>query len=169
MSKREIITINIGGAGLNIGQCTLEQYCVEQGISPNGIKESKTSHDDATSITFRQSINGKYTARSIFADLSPYTINMIQNFNKYSNIISNDYLVIGKQQAIHYSKGNYTIGKELIDPLLDKIRLMVEECNNFQGIILNNSISGGTGSGVGALCLERLHCNYKKKTRVGIS
>ncbi len=45
--------------------------------------------------------------------------------------------------------------------------LMVEECDNFQGTITNHSISGGTGSDFGALCLERIAVDYRKKAKIG--
>ena len=44
---------------------------------------------------------------------------------------------------------------------------MVDNCDNCQGFIINHSVGGGTGSGLGALILERLAVNYRKKTKVG--
>ena len=164
-SFREIITINVGGFGVNIGQTTLKQYCVEQGISSNGDKECKTKYDDTISTSFKETKNGKYTARSLFIDLEPYSINMMKNMYKYSKVLQNDYLIAGKRGSHHnYATAHYCYGKEYISDIMDKMRLMVEECDNFQGIIINNSMSGGTGSGLGALCLERIAVDYWKYT-----
>ena len=86
---KEIITINIGGAGVNLGQGLLEQYCIEQGISCDGTKESKTN-DDNLNILFYETSSGKYYARSLFIDLDPYTINCTKNMYNYnSNYVLN--------------------------------------------------------------------------------
>eukprot|EP01084_Bolivina_argentea_P006008 11369_1 len=170
MPHKELITINIGGGGINLGQSTLEQYCVEQGISTDGNKELKTQHDDAILISFRESINGTYTARSLFTDLCQDSINMMNLFYKYKNVIFDNYIVTGEEYGLEHglfhSRGHYTVGKQVIDKYCDKLRLMVEECNNLQGFIINHSF-GGTGSGYGALCLERLAVDYRKKSKIG--
>merc|ERR1711881_280465 len=38
---------------------------------------------------------------------------------------------------------------------------------NVQGFIVNHAVGGGTGSGMGALILERLAVDYRKKTKIG--
>ena len=117
-STREIITVNIGGFGVNMGQCTLEQYCVEQGISKSGSKEHKTNHDDYLGVTFKERINGKYKARSLFVDLDPLSIHMMQNFCQYIDVLNEKNILHGKSFSIRvYSAGHYTTGKELIEDI----------------------------------------------------
>merc|ERR1719373_937514 len=43
----------------------------------------------------------------------------------------------------------------------------MDNSENVQGFIINHSLGGGTGSGLGTLVLENLAVNYHKKTRVG--
>ena len=50
----------------------------------------------------------------------------------------------------------YTIGKEIVDLCLDRIRKLADNCTGLQGFLCFNSVGGGTGSGLGALLLERL-------------
>merc|ERR1712207_139177 len=38
---------------------------------------------------------------------------------------------------------------------------------NVQGFIINHAVGGGTGSGLGALILERIAVDYRKKSKIG--
>ncbi|KAF9397816.1 hypothetical protein BGZ94_006190, partial [Podila epigama] len=66
----------------------------------------------------------------------------------------------------NYARGHYTIGKELIDPIMDRIRKLTDSCEGLQGFLLFHSFGGGTGSGLGALILERLAMDYGKKSKL---
>ena len=64
------------------------------------------------------------------------------------------------------ARGHYTVGKELIDPVMDKIRRLSDNCSGLQGFFVFHSFGGGTGSGFGALLLERLSADYGKKSKL---
>eukprot|EP01084_Bolivina_argentea_P129852 229298_1 len=165
-SNREIISVNIGGCGVNLGQSALEHYCVEQGISPNGSQEYKTNHDGSIGISFQQTSKHKYYARSLFVDLNPYSINLTKNMYKYRNIIHPKYCVSGKEDcASNWARGHFQDGKQHIDKFQESVRLLVEECDNIQGFVITHSLSGGTGGGMGSLILERLAVDYRKKCK----
>ena len=53
------------------------------------------------------------------------------------------------------ARGHYTVGKEMVDTVMDKIRRLADNCNGLQGFFVFLSFGGGTGSGFGALVLER--------------
>jgi tubulin alpha len=44
---------------------------------------------------------------------------------------------------------------------------LVDNCDNVQGFVVNHSVGGGTGSGLGALILERIAVDYRKKSKLG--
>lgn len=45
-------------------------------------------------------------------------------------------MVTGKEDAANnYARGHYTIGKEVIDLVLDRIRRLAENCTGLQGRI----------------------------------
>lgn len=50
--------------------------------------------------------------------------------------------------------------------VLDRIRKLADNCTGLQGFILYHSFGGGTGSGFGALLLERLSVDYGKKSKI---
>merc|ERR1719305_1847776 len=55
----------------------------------------------------------------------------------------------------------------MMDRVNDRIRKLVDNCDNVQGFVVNHSVGGGTGSGLGALILERIAVDYRKKSKLG--
>lgn len=52
---------------------------------------------------------------------------------------------------------------------MDKIRRLADNCNGLQGFFTFHSFGGGTGSGLGALILERISTDYGKKSKLEFS
>ena len=76
----------------------------------------------------------------------------------------------GKEDAANnYARGHYTIGKELIDVTMDKLRRVADNTSGLQGFLVFHSFGGGTGSGFTSLLLERLSIDYGKKAKLGFS
>ena len=67
------------------------------------------------------------------------------------------------------ARGHYTIGKEQIDNVMDRVRRLADNCTGLQGFFVFHSFGGGTGSGLGALILERLSTDYGKKSKLEFS
>ena len=79
-------------------------------------------------------------------------------------------LISGKEDAANnYARGYCTIGKEIIDLALDRIRKLADNCTGLQGFLVFNAVGGGTGSGLGSLLLERLSVDYGKKSKLGFT
>ena len=73
-------------------------------------------------------------------------------------------MISGKEDAANnYARGHYTIGKELIDNVLDRVRKLSDNCSGLQGFLIFHSFGGGTGSGFTSLLMERLSVDYGKK------
>lgn len=71
---------------------------------------------------FTETGNGKYVPRSIFVDLDPSTIDEIRT-GAYRQLFHPELLISGKEDAANnYARGHYTIGKEIVESVLDKIR-----------------------------------------------
>ena len=71
--------------------------------------------------------------------------------------------------SVQDARGHYTIGKEQIDNVMDKVRRLADNCAGLQGFFVFHSFGGGTGSGFGALILERLSTDYGKKSKLEFS
>ncbi len=123
--------------------------------------------DDGTfHCFFEETEEGQFVPRNLMVDLEPNVIDDVKN-SRYSAIFHPDFLLPGKEDAANnFARGHYTVGKEMIDKVNDRLRKLVDNCDNVQGFVVNHSVGGGTGSGLGALILERIAVDYRKKSKV---
>jgi tubulin alpha len=78
-------------------------------------------------------------------------------------------IINGKEDAANnYAQGHYTVGKEIIDLTLDRIRKPADQCRGMQGFLIFHSFCGGTGAGFGSLLLERLSVDSLEKEQIGV-
>eukprot|EP01083_Nonionella_stella_P099564 279949_1 len=162
---REVLTLNVGQCGIQLGQAVWEQYCAEHSIDITGKKLNK----GGTSFLcfYEETGAGQYVPRNLMVDLEPNVIDDVKN-SKYSKIFHPEFLLAGKEDAANnFARGHYTVGKEMIDKVNDRLRKLVDNCDNVQGFVINHSVGGGTGSGLGALMLERIAVDYRKKSKLG--
>lgn len=69
---REVISIHIGQAGIQVGNACWELYTLEHGIQPDGqMPSDKTigGGDDAFNTFFSETGAGKHVPRCVFLDL----------------------------------------------------------------------------------------------------
>lgn len=87
----------------------------------------------------------------------------------YRNLFHPEQLISGKEDAANnYARGHYTIGKELVDVTLDRIRKLADQCTGLQGFLIFHSFGGGTGSGFTSLLMERLSIEYGRKPKLEV-
>ncbi|KAL9937184.1 hypothetical protein V8E36_003593 [Tilletia maclaganii] len=167
---REVLSLHVGQAGAQIGNACWELYLNEHGLSQDGrIISPESNHDDGFSTFFSETGAGKYVPRSIYVDLEPNVIDEIKT-GTYRQLFHPETLVTGKEDAANnYARGHYTVGKELIDQTMDKVRRLSEACSGLQGFFVFHSFGGGTGSGFGSLLLDRLQQDYGKKAKLEFS
>ncbi|CAK9779820.1 uncharacterized protein COLE_05023 [Cutaneotrichosporon oleaginosum] len=168
---REVISIHVGQAGVQIGNACWELYTIEHGLSPDGrLMETSASHnDDGFSTFFSETGNGKHVPRSLYVDLEPNVIDEVRT-GTYRSLFHPETMITGKEDAANnYARGHYTIGKELVDSVLEQVRRLADNCSGLQGFFVFHSFGGGTGSGFGALLLERLSTDYGKKSKLEFS
>ena len=85
----------------------------------------------------------------------------------YRQLFHPEQLVTGKEDAANnYARGHYTVGKEIVDLVLDRIRKLADQCTGLQGFLIFHSFGGGTGSGFTSLLMERLSVDYGKKSKL---
>jgi len=167
---REVISLHIGQAGIQVGNSCWELYCLEHNIQPDGQLPGDTEgEDDAFNTFFSETSGGKHVPRSVFVDLEPTVVDEVRT-GKYRALFHPEQLITGKEDAANnYARGHYTIGKEIVDLCLDRIRKLSDGCTGLQGFLVFSSVGGGTGSGLGALLLERLSVDYGKKPKLGFT
>ena len=153
-------------------QACWELYCLEHGIQPDGqMPSDKTvgGGDDSFNTFFSETGAGKHVPRAVFVDLEPGVCDEVRT-GTYRQLYHPEQLISGKEDAANnFARGHYTIGKEIVDLALDRIRKLADNCTGLQGFLVFNAVGGGTGSGLGSLLLERLSVDYGKKSKLAFT
>ncbi|GJZ76775.1 tubulin gamma-1 chain [Tanacetum coccineum] len=164
---REIITLQVGQCGNQIGMEFWKQLCHEHGISKDGILEDYATQGgagDRKDVFFYQADDQHYIPRALLMDLEPRVINGIQTgdyrdlFNQENIFTSSDGGGAGNNWASGYDQG-----KHFEEDLMDMIDREADGSDSLEGFVLCHSIAGGTGSGMGSYLLETLNDRYSKK------
>ena len=59
---------------------------------------------------------------------------------EYRQLFHPEQMITGKEDAANnYARGHYTVGKELIDHVLDRIRRLSDQCEGLQGFLVFHS------------------------------
>ena len=126
---------SVGQAGVQIANACWELFCLEHGIQPDGqMPSDKTigGGDDAFNTFFSETGAGKHVPRAVFVDLEPTVIDEVRT-GTYRQLYHPEQLITGKEDAgNNYARGHYTIGKEIVDLVLDRIRKLADNCTGLQ-------------------------------------
>merc|ERR1711936_929648 len=120
---RECISVHVGQAGVQMGNACWELYCLEHGIQPDGcMPEDAKVGDDSFSTFFQETGARRHVPRAIYVDLEPSVIDEVRN-GTYRQLFHPEQLISGKEDAANnYARGHYTVGKEMVETVLDRIR-----------------------------------------------
>merc|ERR1712038_2106848 len=116
---------------------------------------------------YEETGTGQYVPRNITVDLEPTVVDDVRT-GIFGQMFHPEFLLNGKEDAANnFARGHYTVGKEILDTVNDRLRKLCDNSQNVQGFIINHAVGGGTGSGLGALILERIAVDYRKKSKIG--
>ncbi|KAK6113834.1 Tubulin gamma-2 chain [Brugia pahangi] len=161
----EIIAVQFGQCGNQIGDAFWRALCAEHGIASNGVPiQSDLDAKDLKRVFFYQADDERYVPRAVLVDLEPRVIN---------GIITSDYRTLYNMENIFMSKsgggaGNnfasgYKQGREAQEALFDILEREAENSDYLEGFMLCHAIAGGTGSGMGSHALEKISDRFPKK------
>lgn len=158
---REIIHVQCGQCGNQIGAKFWEVISSEHGIDPSGnFTGSNPNQLERINVYFNEAYGGKYVPRAVLVDLEPGVIDSVKSSN-YGQLFKPDNFIAGASGAgNNWAKGHYTEGAEMVDQVLDAIRKEAENSDCLQGFQLTHSLGGGTGSGLGTLLLTKIREEY---------
>eukprot|EP00465_Bigelowiella_longifila_P012172 CAMPEP_0185261284 /NCGR_PEP_ID=MMETSP1359-20130426/9692_1 /TAXON_ID=552665 /ORGANISM="Bigelowiella longifila, Strain CCMP242" /LENGTH=456 /DNA_ID=CAMNT_0027847841 /DNA_START=1 /DNA_END=1371 /DNA_ORIENTATION=+ len=158
---REIVHIQAGQCGNQVGSKFWEVICDEHGVDTSGTyKGEEDLQLERINVYFNEASGGRYVPRSILMDLEPGTMDSVRA-GPFGAIFRPDNFVFGQSGAgNNWAKGHYTEGAELIDSVLDVVRKEAEGCDCLQGFQLTHSLGGGTGSGMGTLLVSKIREEY---------
>jgi tubulin gamma len=188
---REIITLQVGQCGNQIGGEFWKQLCLEHGISQDGtLKElpvtvggnsnananasisprQQSQHcgrtnliDDRKDVFFYQSDDERFIPRALLIDLEPRVINKLAHANKGLFNPENFFIASDGGGAGNNWASGFRQGEEHHEQVVDMIDREADNSDSLEGFVLCHSIAGGTGSGMGSYLLERLNDHFPKK------
>ncbi|GAY42907.1 hypothetical protein CUMW_070570 [Citrus unshiu] len=169
---REILHIQGGQCGNQIGSKFWEVICDEHGVDPTGKYRGDGVEDlqlERINVYYNEASGGRYVPRAVLMDLEPGTMDSIRS-GPYGQIFRPDNFVFGQSGAgNNWAKGHYTEGAELIDAVLDVVRKEAENCDCLQGFQVCHSLGGGTGSGMGTLLISKIREEYPDRMMMTFS
>merc|ERR1712193_349137 len=128
---REIISIALGQCGIQMCNNAWELFALEHGIQKDGTNPNDTSvgEEDDPHNTFFAEVGNRNVPRCVFVDLEPSVCDEIK-VGEYRAMFNPDSMITNKEDAAsNYARGHYTVGKEIIDKVMDKIRRLADQCS----------------------------------------
>merc|ERR1712203_862560 len=161
IKMREIVHIQAGQCGNQIGSKFWEVISEEHGIDPTGTYNGDSDLQlERINVYYNEASGGKFVPRAILVDLEPGTMDSVRS-GPFGQIFRPDNFVFGQSGAgNNWAKGHYAEGAELVGSVLDVVRKEAESCDCLQGFQLTHSLGGGTGSGMGTLLISKIREEY---------
>eukprot|EP01102_Stenamoeba_stenopodia_P002304 TRINITY_DN120_c0_g1_i1.p1 TRINITY_DN120_c0_g1~~TRINITY_DN120_c0_g1_i1.p1 ORF type:complete len:453 (+),score=118.85 TRINITY_DN120_c0_g1_i1:306-1664(+) len=161
---REIVHIQAGQCGNQIGAKFWETISEEHGVDPTGQYRGQDPLQlERINVYFNEANGGKYVPRAVLVDLEPGTMDTIKS-GPIGGLFRPDNFVFGQNGAgNNWAKGHYTEGAELIESVLDVVRKEAEGTDCLQGFQVCHSLGGGTGSGMGTLLIGKIKEEFPDK------
>lgn len=158
---REIVHVQAGQCGNQIGGKFWAVISDEHGVSPTGMYQGESDLQiERINVYYDEASGGRYVPRAVLLDLEPGTMDSVRS-SPYGALFRPDNFIFGRSGAgNNWAKGHYTEGAELIDAVLDVVRKEAEGCDCLQGFQICHSLGGGTGSGMGTLLITKVREEY---------
>jgi len=145
---------------------------LEHGIEDDGnlsasSRSSQTrSFENAFDTIFYETDVGKLVPRSIICDTEPTVCDEIRT-SGLRDLYHPESILSGKEDAANcYARGFYSIGRDLLEGVLDQVRKQCEKAESLQAFLIFHSFGGGTGSGFSSLLTEKLCSDFGAKSKL---
>lgn len=153
---RELLTLQFGQAGAQIGGKFWGQTSAEHGLTPTTEFEGD-SHAQLlySNILFHENSDETYTARSLFLDLDSSALDSVRTL-PFSKLFSPENFISGKCGSNNiFSTGYGQLGHDLAHITSERVSKLAEVCESFSGFQLLGALGGGCASGLGARVLDQ--------------
>ena len=153
---REVVSIHVGQAGIQMGQSLWELYTAEHNLWAEGIPLTAASPlSESVNGLFYESSRGRYRPRAIFADCDPDALNSLRSTPFGQSCVSADRIFNSKcSGASNFARGFHN--RESVESTTDQteegvqnlIRGELERCDAPAAVHFVHSGSGGAGGGL---------------------
>ncbi|KAG1778991.1 beta-tubulin 2 [Suillus placidus] len=162
--SREIVNIQVGQAGNQVGEAFWRMLLAEHGLDDAGMYKGNDPQQIARAGVYFTQVDSsgptKYVPRSVQVDLESGVCNRLRSGPLGQLFRPDTYFTGDSGAGNNWAKGYYTEGAELIDGILDIVRRQSEATEALQGFQIIHSLGGGTGAGLGSLLLSKLREEY---------
>jgi len=133
---REIVSIQVGQCGVNVGAKFFELVADEHGFRPDGMYNGDSDLQlERVDTYFAEGRGGNFVPRSVFVDLEPGPLEAIRGGS------------LGRARATTGRRATTRKGlTDLIDSVLDAVRKNAEGCEVLQGFQISHGLGGGPAS-----------------------
>jgi hypothetical protein len=162
---REILSIHVGQCGNQIADRFWRLILKEHGMTESGgVKDSNVVKANSNQEVFFHKVReGKYVPRAILVDLEPGVIARIEEGEMRELFDEGSIIRKLPGAANNWARGYNVEGERVIDQIMNTVDSAVEKTKSLQGFLITHSLGGGSGSGLGALIIERLRAAFPKK------
>jgi len=163
---REIVHVQVGQCGNQIGNVFWETMCKEHHLADDGKfvpsqnKQWDTVRLDKVGVYFREAGEKRFVPRAILVDLEPGILEVIKAAPTGKMFKPDNFIFGASGAGNNWGKGHYTEGAQLIEECVEVVRREAESCEAPQGFQITQSLGGGTGSGLGTLLLNRIRDGF---------
>lgn len=151
---REILTIQVGQCGNQIGlrfwDLALREHASRGVLFDDSMSSFFTYNEHAQMLK----------SRSIIVDTEEGVIKQLLKSDIGELFDTRQFIQDVSGAGNNWANGFYEYGKTYAKTILDKVRLVLEDCDSPQCFMLMHSIGGGTGSGLGSFILKTLNEQY---------
>ena len=163
----EFIWMHFGQAGIQIGVQFWNRMMKEHAIGTDGKPTEFGPRGNVNSL-FYESENGKFIPRALFIDTDSMAIEETMKTN-IGQLLDVEQFINGKEAAVNYARAHYMHGPILEETIIRAFLNQVSKCENIEALLIFNSLSGGTGSGLFARFIDRIWPNYYKLSKICFS
>ncbi|KAH9981474.1 gamma tubulin [Lactifluus volemus] len=162
---REIVTVQIGQCGNQMGSVFWQRLCAEHGINKEGILEDwATEGGDRKDVFFYQADDEHYIPRAILIDLEPRVINNILT-SPFANLYNPENIFMSKDGG---GAGNnwalgYATGEKLYEDIMEMVDREAEGSDSLEVRLLRFSPPNGTNSPNGLVLARTTERQFPKK------
>ena len=168
---REIITVAAGQCGVRVADSIYTMLSQEHGIDGEGrFVGGQEYMRQYASAVFTEGRNGEiYTPLCVMADLDTNCLNDVRAGPR-GRLYDPDTLISSNGNKDRYggsrgcySSGHYTEGAEIVNSIMDVIRIKAEACDCLAGFVFPMALEGGTGSGLGSLLADKIRREFSDR------
>lgn len=152
---REIITLQCGQCGNQVGGEFWRRMLREHGIGADGRPLPEAAQEDRRDVFFYEADDRRYVPRALLLDLEP---RVVQGLRQALPLFNPENAFVPPQQtgAGNVWASGYAQAQASAERLLDMVDREAEGADSLAGFSLCHSIAGGSGSGMGSFLLEKL-------------